>query len=180
MTTTNSGANIYSWSRSAQLAASVEATWEQRPEAAKCMPEGKELRAPLSHPVFEADLEMFIHRIGFVPPDHVYRDRLLPWAVEMVAGAAQAEIRQDLQQGIIPPHITSFSELHDYLDANGYGRAFEWSGPDRDVEDAEYVEAFCQFWNEVQSKIHIWIQAGGLRATAEEDSVLDRAFKGSL
>jgi hypothetical protein len=44
--------------------------------------------------------------------------------------------------------------LHDYVDANGYGGAFEH---DFDNEETD-------FWNAVQDAVDAWIKAGGLNS----------------
>ena len=56
------------------------------------------------------------------------------------------EILRDVIDGIVPEGVQSFSELHDYVDANMYG-----------IED-EDVDVI----NEAQDKVDDWIQFGGL------------------
>jgi hypothetical protein len=65
---------------------------------------------------------------------------------------AKAEILADVASGIVPRTCASFSEPHDYVDANGYGGAFEH---DFDNEETD-------FWNAVQDTVDAWIKAGGL------------------
>jgi hypothetical protein len=65
---------------------------------------------------------------------------------------AKAEILADAASGIVPRTCASFSELHDYVDANGYGGAFEH---DFDNEETD-------FWNAVQDAVGAWVKAGGL------------------
>ena len=38
---------------------------------------------------------------------------------------AKREIDADISDGMIPATVGSFAELHDYVDANGYGLSFE-------------------------------------------------------
>ncbi len=66
---------------------------------------------------------------------------------------SKAEILRDVAAGIIPATCASFSELHDYVDANGYGGAFEH---DFDNEETD-------FWNAMQDAVNAWIRTGGLR-----------------
>jgi len=67
---------------------------------------------------------------------------------------AEGEILADAVSGIVPRTCSSFSELHDYVDANGYGGAFEH---DFDNEETD-------FWNSVQDAVDAWIKSGELRA----------------
>jgi len=42
-----------------------------------------------------------------------------------VVARAQREIIDHVGAGVVPATVASFGELHDYVDANGYGGAFE-------------------------------------------------------
>jgi len=64
----------------------------------------------------------------------------------------KAEIMADVRRGRVPRLVASFSELHNYVDANGYGGAFERK------------RLVVEFWNEAQSRVNAWIQAGGILA----------------
>lgn len=68
---------------------------------------------------------------------------------------AKQEILKDVRAGHVPDSCQSFSELHDHVDANGYGGAFE-VGFDEGQE-------FCEFWNQVQDAVDQWIKQGGLK-----------------
>ena len=68
---------------------------------------------------------------------------------------AKREVLADVATGIVPATCASFSELHDYVDANGYGGAFEDDSPEPDWDG----------WNTVQSAIDAWIKAGGIDPT---------------
>jgi hypothetical protein len=78
--------------------------------------------------------------------------RYTPEALAAVVAAGKREILEDMHRGIVPCNVSSFSELHDYVDANGYGAAFE--EPFDDSEEA------CAFWNAVQNTLDAWIKAG--------------------
>ena len=43
--------------------------------------------------------------------------------ISRYAGAVLAEIDEDIRSGLVPCTVTTFSELHDYVDANGYHEA---------------------------------------------------------
>ena len=74
--------------------------------------------------------------------------------LETTIERAKAEILADAAFGILPRTCASFSELHDYVDANGYGGAFE-----HDFNNEE-----TDFWNRVQDVVDAWIKGGGLNA----------------
>jgi len=81
--------------------------------------------------------------------------RIPAWTtLEQTVDRAKAEILADVASGIVPRSCASFSELHDYVDANGYGGAFEH---DFDNEETD-------FWNCVQDTVDAWIKVGGLNA----------------
>ena len=63
---------------------------------------------------------------------------------------AKAEVVRDIEKGTVPDTVCSFSELHDYVDANSYGGAFE---QDWDNEQTD-------FWNAVQDAVDAWLKAG--------------------
>ena len=83
-----------------------------------------------------------------------------------VVERAKAEILADVASGTVPSTCASFSELHDYTDANGYGGAF-----DRPFDNNE-----TDFWNAVQTAVDGWIKQGGLKASltdAEARRIVD-------
>ncbi len=73
---------------------------------------------------------------------------------------AKSEILEDVGAGVVPETVASAAELHDYVDANGYGGAFEaWT------EGCAGDRAFMAFWNGVHDDLDAWIKAGGVRET---------------
>ena len=84
-----------------------------------------------------------------------FSDDELHWVVER----AKAEILADVASGTVPGTCASFSELHDHMDANGYGGAF-----DRPFDNNE-----ADFWNAVQTAVDGWIRQGGLRERLTDD-----------
>lgn len=63
---------------------------------------------------------------------------------------AKGEILDDMREGTVPTDVTTFSALHDYVDANVYGGLCD--------DDAAFdVDAA----NEVQSTVDRWLAAGG-------------------
>jgi len=83
--------------------------------------------------------------------------------IQRAVARARREVRGDVAAGHLPPHgIRSFSDLHDFVDANEYGgltgdfldhfgyHADEGGLPDRAVDAA----------NEVQERVHRWLGRG--------------------
>jgi hypothetical protein len=83
--------------------------------------------------------------------------------LEATVVRAKWAILSDVTAGVIPRSVKSFAELHDFVDANGYGDAFSWPELPSDSDDAAYVAAHCEFWNEIQNRLHVWIATGSLR-----------------
>jgi hypothetical protein len=73
---------------------------------------------------------------------------------------AKAEILADVAAGTVPSTCASFSELHDYTDANGYGGAFE----------RPFYNNETDFWNAVQDAVDAWIKQGGLKRLTDEEA----------
>lgn len=78
-----------------------------------------------------------------------------------VVNLGKAAIRRDVEAGRVPPTASSFAQLHDYVDANGYGGAF--------LNGAHPVED-TDFWNRVQDELDKWIKSGG-------DALFELRFK---
>jgi hypothetical protein len=82
---------------------------------------------------------------------------------QVYAGIALA-LRENIDR------VTSFSDLHDYMDANTLGDSEEvWDeltdgiGPEGDERK---VQGACDVLNEAQGIVDEWIKQGGLRARA--------------
>ena len=76
-----------------------------------------------------------------------------------VVERAKKEVLAHVAAGIVPRTCASFSQLHDYVDANGYGGAFE-----RPFDNNE-----TDFWNAVQDAVDRWIKQGGLKESLTEE-----------
>lgn len=87
-----------------------------------------------------------------------------------VLAAAKDEVKEDVRSGRVPADVRSFSELHDHVDANGYGGAFDWPCLPSEDRDEDYLTAFCDFWNGVQDAVHEWIASGAMLAEVESAS----------
>ncbi len=90
-------------------------------------------------------------------------------AFAIVCARFREELREDAVALAIPAALVrSWSELHDYVDANEYGglcddRAALFLFPS-DSDDEEYAEAFCEFFNDVTDALDSWLAAGFLAA----------------
>lgn len=83
--------------------------------------------------------------------------------VEVATDWAKGEVLYDVRhEKTVPDTVKDFSGLHDHVDANKYGGAFDWPNFRDDRSDA-YLEAFSKFWNAVQNNVDAWIKAGGLK-----------------
>lgn len=65
------------------------------------------------------------------------------WAVE--------ELEGDMNSGYVPREVKTFAEVHEYVDANKYGGAFEFGFDSSDL--------CLKFWNAVQQHLDEWIKA---------------------
>lgn len=70
---------------------------------------------------------------------------------------AKREVLEDIASGRVPDTVASFSELHDYVDANEYGGLCD-AGP-IDWLDPDEVDPLDS-GNRVQNAVHAWIVGG--------------------
>lgn len=67
------------------------------------------------------------------------------------------EIRKDVEKGLVPGSVRSFSELHNHVDANTYGGSCDPDGPNA----YDGTEECTAFWNSVQNVVDAWLTKGG-------------------
>lgn len=67
--------------------------------------------------------------------------------IDRVVERVQTEILEDIASGRVPSTVASFSELHDYIDANDYGGS--------DTYDLSLAEI-----NEMQKQVDAWLKDG--------------------
>jgi hypothetical protein len=70
------------------------------------------------------------------------------------------EIAEDVESGRVPRTVASFSELHEYVDANEYGGICD----EAIVGGLSSVD-FSNLGNIVQDALDAWIKGGGLRGS---------------
>lgn len=87
-------------------------------------------------------------------------------SIEDTVAIMKDDILHDIHSGIVPRSVRSFSELHDYVDANCYGfmdgflaTLLIWFGPD---EDTGWLsdEGFA-YVNACQNAINDWLANAG-------------------
>jgi hypothetical protein len=93
-----------------------------------------------------------------IPADHFElvdgeHERRVP--VEQRIERAKAEILADVEKGVMPQSVGSFSELHDHVDANGYGGLFDVPFDSASDRDTKLI-------NDLQDAVDVWIKAGGV------------------
>lgn len=71
-------------------------------------------------------------------------------AVARAVRRSKQEIFEDVAAGVVPVDVRSFSELHNYVDANDYGG----------VNEGDLTIAQS---NEVQQRVDRWIKSGAVR-----------------
>jgi len=69
---------------------------------------------------------------------------------DIILNKAKKEILSDIKEGIVPNAVTSFSDLHDFVDANYYGGFCD--------ENYKASKHF-QFEDEIQTKLDEWIKS---------------------
>lgn len=83
-----------------------------------------------------------------------------PTEADITAAIARAkdEILGDIADGIVPASVASFSELHDYTDANEYAGFCTSDG------DVDWISGDDDGGNRVQNAVDAWIKTGAARA----------------
>jgi hypothetical protein len=85
-----------------------------------------------------------------------------------LAERMKAEILADVENGIVPVSVSSFSELHEYVDANLYGgteallEQFDAEAPDTDAGHSGALAALCDLANPAIDSVDAWIKEGGI------------------
>jgi hypothetical protein len=84
--------------------------------------------------------------------------------LEQTVSRMKSEILDDINKGVIPNKVNSFSELHDYVDANTYGGFCEDKVADALIEffggrtkDEGMPEKFHDYMNQAQTSIDEWL-----------------------
>jgi len=82
--------------------------------------------------------------------------------IEATIETMKAEINAAISEGVLPATVSSFSELHDYCDANLLAEDIFPAFPETD--DDAIIEAWGDSYNEVmnpaQTAVSDWLKAG--------------------
>ena len=70
----------------------------------------------------------------------------------------KAEILSDIGRDIVPEDVHSFSELHDFVDANEYGGLCDGHWPIAIIDGEEHLDV--ELANQVQDALDTWIKDG--------------------
>lgn len=84
-----------------------------------------------------------------------------------VVERAKREVVRDVRAGHVLVAVEGFADLHDYVDANYYGGAFEVDADHAGAFDEPMSDAVCAFWDRVQTEVDRWIKDGGLKHAAK-------------
>lgn len=87
--------------------------------------------------------------------------RTHPTVADVVA-QMKTEISDSINAGEIPETVSSFSALHDYVDANMFAYSL-WPDPDEDESDEsadERLEACAAVFNPASDIVSAWLEAG--------------------
>ncbi len=76
---------------------------------------------------------------------------------EPIVARAKREIIADIESGRVPATVSKFSQLHDYVDANYYGGAFEAI---EKASDEASASAVMSLYDKVQDEVDKWLRAG--------------------
>ncbi len=97
----------------------------------------------------------------------------IPTTAEL-AETIKVEVLEGIAAGWIPETVATFSELHDYCDANTLGdqeavwHAFHVLYPaPEDGDREEMLNKACDHGNATQTIVHNWLAAGRPNATAQ-------------
>jgi hypothetical protein len=89
-----------------------------------------------------------------------------PHAIAVAVARSKKEVEEDVASGRVPRDVASFSELHDYVDANEYGGLCDTVPWITSAGRARLSEDGTDAANQVQNEVDAWIKAGGVRAGA--------------
>lgn len=89
--------------------------------------------------------------------------------LEQTIARMKTEILHDVQSGIVPATVSTFSALHDFVDANEYGGFCDNALADsliqhfggRDDNEA-MPDGLMNYMNAAQDAIDAWLQDGGI------------------
>lgn len=91
--------------------------------------------------------------------DEGYKPITVEEGIEVATRWAKDQVSADINKGVVPADVKDFAKLHEFVDANYYGGAFEWPTLVSDM-DSVTQDQHVKFWNAVQSNVDAWLKAG--------------------
>ena len=94
---------------------------------------------------------------------------------EELADRMKADILEDVIEGVVPRSVSSFSELHDYVDANTYGGteslldAATLAAPATDEGAHNALLSIVDLMNPAIEIVDAWIRQGGITRCLARD-----------
>jgi hypothetical protein len=87
-----------------------------------------------------------------------WQDLIAPTVAE-----CQMEILADVRQGRVPADVPDFATLHDYVNANEYGRTCDADEDGLGGWDFAGEGGGMTFWGRVHAAVDRWIKDGGIK-----------------
>jgi len=81
----------------------------------------------------------------------------MDWDTKSLIERIRAEVIEDALDGTIPSTVRDYSELHDFVDANGYGGLFDDDCPLKAGSQAD-----MDIINDASDSVSGWLHRGGL------------------
>ena len=86
-----------------------------------------------------------------------------------LAERMKSEIIADVNAGVVPAHVSSFQQLHDYVDAACYGGGDQLfseivTESNTDQEHQAKLDAFAAVRDPAVTTVDAWIKSGSLRS----------------
>lgn len=90
-----------------------------------------------------------------------------PFSIEVLVRTMKTQILSDIEDQHVPENVSTFSDLHDYVDANCYGRLCDDFFHDAMIEnfggrdaDGGMPEAMLKVINAAQNEVDAWLREG--------------------
>ncbi len=154
----------------------------------RCLNEGDSY-APSDDQDSRPFMELFVvPDLDHVPEGavHDYVDRL--GYIQSMCASYKNDLIRLVKEGIVPINVGSFSQIHDYVDANVFGQTEQFlSQIEYDLSrtgifnteevSSKAMELFVDFFNIMSDSVDAWIKSGNLRAVVEYDRGEDVRFR---
>lgn len=95
---------------------------------------------------------------------------------EEFAEKMKVEILADIRAGVVPPSVKSYSDLHDYVDANCYGGSealldeLHAAAPDNDEGHTQALNELCDLMNAAMEIVSKWLETGAVIGSSQSEA----------